>query len=207
MRNISRHFRYSAAAATLALIAGCSATPPRTSELALPDSARISAAASPERAHATAGDSASSELWSYRLTDGWLSDLEGYDPDDPKADDREYEVENRAECQGQAEVRRCAGEDCWSWKPQGVRCSGKGNAKFVDWLHEEADSAAVCKRDGEWTVATSIPGRGGCAPEVTTDARGEPVRITLSCGWACRDPNFNCRGGARYELIRSAAIR
>jgi hypothetical protein len=208
MRIISRETRYLAAAGLLALLAACSTAPPRETETATRDSAQMRSAAadSPVAPDAEARDTASPALWRYRLTDGWLSNMEGYDPDDPTSDDKEYEVENRAECAGQATVRRCNGENCWTWTRTGVQCSGKGNPAHADWLHDGADSVTVCQRDGEWTVATDIPGRGACTPEVTTDARGEPTRITLSCGWACRDPKFACRGGADYELVRPAAI-
>ena len=208
MRIISRQIRYFAAASLLALLGACSTTPPRATETATRDSAHMRSAVADSRgtSNAAARDTASSALWSYRLTDGWLSDMKGYDPDDPASDDKEFEVENRAECEGQATVRRCSGENCWTWTRKGVRCSGKGNPAHADWLHDGTDTVTVCQRAGEWIVATDIPGRGVCTPAVTTDARGEPTRIALSCGWACRDPDFPCRGGAEYELVRSGAI-
>jgi hypothetical protein len=152
-------------------------------------------------------DPAGETRWSYRLTNGWLSNLKGYDAGDPEADSREYPVDVRADCRGEATLKRCPDGNCWTWKLRDVKCTGKGESRSADWLHDEADSASVCRRDSSWQVSTGIPGRGVCSPRVTTDARGEPVRVTLSCTWACRDPDFPCRGGADYELVRSAPIR
>lgn len=203
MRTLARFPLLSGIAAALVVFTACTGSPPERA----PEAIRGSAPAREEnRADTVRRDSAGVTRWSYRLTNGWLSNFKGYDPDDPQSDSREYEADVRAECRGEAMLKRCPDGNCWTWKLRDVRCTGKGDASSADWLHDEADSASVCRRGSSWGVSTDIPGRGVCSPKVTTDARGQPARVTLSCTWACRDPEFPCRGAADYELVRSAPI-
>lgn len=145
-----------------------------------------------------------SSVWSYRLTNGWLTGSEGYEQDHPDTDNHDYVVGTRAECHGQAEVRRCPDGKCFRWRLRGVQCTGKGRPRDADWLHDGIDSAAIAREDTVWSVTSNLPGRGVCFPKVETDGRGEPVRIAIGCDWQCRDPKFACLGGATYEITRRA---
>lgn len=133
------------------------------------------------------------------MTEAWLSDLVGYDRNDPDADSKDYPVEVEGICKGRAALQPCASGKCWTWSLSDLRCTGKGDVQRADWLN--ADSAAVCRTPEGWKLDTSIVGMGSCVPEGTTDARGELVRLTLSCEWKC-SPGDPCRGGAEYEFTR-----
>lgn len=142
-----------------------------------------------------------SQLWRYTLKNGWLSELDGYDRNDPEADSKEYAVEHRAECRGLAVVRRCATGDCWTWSVSEQKCTGTGKPARVDWLNAD-DSQSLRKLDGRWTLSPSLIGRGECGAEPSFDG-GELVRLVFTCEWKC-SPGDPCEGGAEYEFIRDS---
>lgn len=141
--------------------------------------------------------------WSYRLAGGWLSEMEGYDRNDPHASSKEYEVEHRAECRGRAVVRPCASADCWMWSVKEKTCTGKGEgAARVDWLNVD-DPQTLRRVDGRWTLSPSLIGRGECGAEPSLDGKGELVRLAFTCEWKC-SPGDPCEGGAEYEFVRDS---
>lgn len=149
-------------------------------------------------------DAAGTAPWSYRLTNGWLSELEGYEREDPDAETREYRVEHRAECRGNADVRRCGPAECWTWRVSEVECSGTGSPGRLDWL--DADSMSVRRDESGWSLAPSLIGRGDCTPELSFDDDGELTRMHFTCEWKC-SPGDPCEGGADYEFTRDPAPR
>lgn len=176
----------------LALLSACSGSPPR------PVDARDSAP------RATDNEAQNPARWSYRLTGGWLSELDGYDREDPDADTKDYPVEHRAECRGNAAVRPCGTAECWTWSVHEVECSGRGSADRLDWLH--ADSMSVRRTEQGWSLSPSLIGRGDCTPEMRFDEKGDLVRMTFNCEWKC-SPGDPCEGGADYEFTRDPASR
>lgn len=188
-------------AALLALLTACSGSPPhRAAAEAGRDSTPAVAAKTDSGADTTAADPAGAQ-WSYRLTDGWLSELKGYDRQDPDADARDYEVEHRAECTGRARVHQCATGECWTWSLEDVKCSGKGDADRVDWLN--AESMQVRRTEQGWSLTPSIIGRGDCAPKMSFDQKGELARMSFTCEWKC-SPGDPCEGGAVYQFTRDS---
>jgi hypothetical protein len=203
---VRNHTRFPGIAFVALLLVACTdRTHAERTAVAGAPSREAAAARTPAAPSAT--DTAPAARWGYRLTDGWLSNMEGYSALDTTSGARDYPVENRGQCTGQAAVRRCADGNCWTWHLTDVQCTGKGSPKDTDWLHSQTEAASVCRRDTAWEVASDIPGRGGCLPRVVLDGKGEPARIELECEWACRDLDFPCRGGARYELLRDSGRR
>jgi hypothetical protein len=192
-----RNARLWGIAALLALLAACSG-----GEAEHAADARDSAPLRASGADTPAPDPASTARWSYRLTGGWLSELEGYDREDPEADARDYPVEHRAECRGNASVQRCGTAQCWTWSVREVECSGKGSPDRLDWLN--ADSMSVRRTEQGWSLSPSLIGRGDCTPGMSFDETGELVRMTFNCAWKC-SPGDPCEGGADYEFTRDTA--
>lgn len=193
-------WKWAVCAACLSLSPACSTPPSRSADTVTRDSAVHSVAtAPPKAANAAASQGNPGEpLWRYRLTNGWLKSIAA------EADSIEHTrpPETTAECQGGARVSRCPDGSCWAWKLQDVRCTGRGNPRDADWLHDLGDSSSVSISETTSEVKSDLPGRGVCFPEGKFDKSGKLVSLRLQCDWQCRVPEFGCHGQAEYEFTR-----
>ena len=192
-------WRWAVCAACLSLPSACSTSPSRSADTVTRDSAARSAATAPPTA-ASAGASQrdpGEPLWRYRLTNGWIKSIAA------EADSIEHTKPpaTTAECQGRAVMRRCPDGSCWSWKLRDVQCTGRGNPRDTDWLHDLGDSSSVSISETTSEVKSDLPGRGVCFPEGKFE-KGQLVSLRLQCDWQCRVARFGCYGEAEYEFTR-----